>query len=231
MGVAVESLAVERGHEIVTRFNRRQPLQMAAQLSAADVGIDFTLPDAASSHIEVCIRAGIPVVVGTTGWYEGLTRIKELVRCEQGAVLYSPNFSLGIQLTRHALRAAIQLLNHLPDYDVAIHEVHHTRKVDQPSGTAINLAETILEGLQRKSRWAADAKGDPRTLGITSQRVGTVFGRHEVIMDSPADQMTISHHAKSRAGFAAGAITAAEWICDRTGLFTLEDMLSDWASA
>ena len=231
MGHAVESLAVAGGYEIVARFNRRQPLRDDSMLSNANVAIDFSLPDAAVANIEICVHAAIPVVVGTTGWFDQLPRVRELVNSKAAAVLYSPNFSLGIQLVDQALRAAAKLLNQMPEYDVAVHEVHHTRKVDRPSGTAIKLADTVLENLNRKSRWAASANGDPQVLETTSLRVGATIGRHEVIMDSPVDVVTFTHQAKSRRGFAMGALKAAEWIQGKTGLLTLEDMLSEWAAS
>ena len=231
MGSAVESLAAAGGHEIVARFNRRQPLRDGSLLSNANVAIDFSLPDAAVANIETCVHAAVPVIVGTTGWFDQLPRVRELVNSKASAVLYSPNFSLGIQLVEQALRAAAKLLNQMPEYDVAVHEVHHTRKIDRPSGTAIKLADTVLKNLNRKTRWAASASGDPQVLETTSLRVGATIGRHEVIMDSPVDVVTFTHQAKSRRGFAMGALKAAEWIQGKTGLLTLEDMLSEWAAS
>lgn len=230
MGVAVESFAASHGHDIVARINRQRPLSGPELLADADVAIDFSLPHVAASHVKTCVVAHVPVVVGTTGWYDDLPQIENLVRLNRSAVLYSPNFSLGVQLMSHVLETAAKLLNHLPEYDVAIHEVHHTGKVDRPSGTAIKLADTILENLQRKSRWECAKSEGPHTLEITSTRVGSVFGDHEVIIDSLNDQLTVTHLAKSRSGFAIGAIKAAEWIIGKTGLFTLEDMLSDWTA-
>ena len=228
MGSAVESLLAAHGHTLVARFNSNNPLSSTAQLESADVAIDFSLPLLAPRHIDVCLESRVPVVVGTTGWHQELSRIRSKVTRADGALLYSPNFSLGVQLLTQAVSTLSELLNQLPDYDVAIHEVHHTGKLDRPSGTAIKLAETIIDRLHRKSEWGEAGEVSPEILEVSSSRTGTVYGRHSIRIDGPADQITLTHEAKSRTGFALGALKAAEWLPGRTGLFTLEDMLTDW---
>ncbi len=234
MGMAVQRLARERGHEIAAVFNRDSPITDALSELAADVAIDFSLPSAAPVNIEECARRGLPVVVGTTGWYDSLPRIRPVVDSLGGSLLYSPNFSLGIALLTAAIRGLLPILDRLPDLDVNIHETHHVRKVDSPSGTALHLAGVITGGLERKSRIQAEAihgkiAGD--TIHVTSTRAGSVVGVHEIEVDGPHDHLTLSHQAKSRAGFALGALIAAEWLPGRTGVFTLEDMLDDWIAA
>ncbi|MFQ5571668.1 MAG: 4-hydroxy-tetrahydrodipicolinate reductase [Rhodothermales bacterium] len=234
MGQAVEALAGERGHEIVARFNASNPLLEAdtvAALNGADVVIDFSLPDLGAAHIERYCAWNRPAVIGTTGWYDALDRVRAWVAEREAAVLYAPNFSLGVALLARALHGLVPLLEHLPEYDVALHEAHHTGKVDSPSGTALLLADVLLDGLSRKTRLDAETQHrriDPEALHVTSTRLGHVVGMHTVYLDSPFDEITLAHQAKNRQGFAFGALKAAEWLPGRQGLFTLDDLLADW---
>ncbi len=231
MGSAVAASATSRGHEISQRFNRDNPVTEAALKRKPDVVIDFTQPAITVQNIEAYCRTNVPAVVGTTGWYDEINDVRRLVDQHNAAVLYSPNYSLGIQLVLQALRAMAPLLNKLPEFDMALHELHHTAKIDSPSGTAINLATEIVENIERKHKWGGHTTPhDPLQLEVSATRLGHVFGQHRVIIDSPADNILLEHTAKSRDGFALGAVRAAEWIQGRTGLFTLEDMLSDWFS-
>ncbi|HEX7070767.1 MAG TPA: dihydrodipicolinate reductase C-terminal domain-containing protein, partial [Rhodothermales bacterium] len=175
----------------------------------------------------------IPAVVGTTGWYASLDDVRRLVAERQASLLYAPNFSLGIALVVRALRGMMPLLDRLPEYDAFVHEVHHVRKVDSPSGTALLLGQTLIDGLARKSRIETETQHgriDPQALHVTSSRAGTVFGEHAVGFDSRFDRIAIRHEAKGRDGFAFGAIRAAEWLVGRKGLFTLDDVLADWTT-
>ncbi len=230
MGAAVEALAPAQGHTVIARFNRTHPLTSSDQLREADVAIDFSVQDAVVEHLRICCEARIPAIVGTTGWQNDLPEVANTVSRLGAAVLHSPNFSLGVQLMLHATRAMGRLLHQLPEYDVALHEVHHTGKKDRPSGTALQLAQILLDDLPYKTAWGMPGNFAPDKLEIATTRVGTVFGRHTVILDSPQDQVVIVHEAKNRDGFAMGALKAAEWIPGRQGLFTLQDMLSDWFS-
>ncbi|MFB3132416.1 MAG: 4-hydroxy-tetrahydrodipicolinate reductase [Rhodothermales bacterium] len=231
MGRAVEALAFERGHGVVARFNTQYPLAAAEDVSAlhgADVVIDFSLPALALGHINRYCQWNQAAVVGTTGWYEGLDQVRTWVAESETALLYAPNFSLGVALLTRALRGLVPLLERLPEYDVAVHEAHHTGKVDSPSGTALLLARVLLDGLSRKTRLETETQHqpiDPRALHVTSSRLGSVFGEHTVYLDSPFDAITLSHQAKNRRGFAFGALKAAEWLPGRHGLFTLDDLL------
>ncbi len=234
MGQAVEALARERGHDVVARFNARHPLAAArgiAALHGADVAIDFSLPTLALDHVNLYCRWNQPAVIGTTGWYDALDRVRAWMAQSEAAVLYAPNFSLGVALVLRALRALGPMLDRLPEYDVAVHETHHTGKVDSPSGTALLLAKALLDDLARKTRLETETQHqpiDPDALHVTSSRFGSVFGEHTVYLDSPFDQITLAHQAKNRQGFAFGAVKAAEWLPGRKGLFTLDDLLEDW---
>ncbi len=229
MGQAVEELSLLRGHKIVRRFNQANPVSESALECNPDVVIDFTQPKVAVSHITSYCATHVPVVIGTTGWYDRISEVRSLVKSCNGAVLYSSNFSLGIQLLLHALQALGSILDQLPEFDVAIHELHHSAKLDSPSGTAINLADQLIRILRRKIEWDRPSTPyDSSKLEIASTRIGHVFGQHRIMIDGPADHIILEHTAKGRDGFAQGAVRAAEWIQGHTGLFTLEDMLAEW---
>ncbi|PSQ90146.1 MAG: 4-hydroxy-tetrahydrodipicolinate reductase [Bacteroidetes bacterium QS_8_64_10] len=233
MGQAVERLAPERDHEIAARFNTDRPLTDAdpGALDDVDLVIDFSLPDVALEHIELYCEWNQPAVIGTTGWYDHLGDVQGWVDEHEASLLYAPNFSVGVALLRRGLRAVLPLLDELPEYDAYVREMHHRRKADSPSGTALMLADEVLAGLARKSDVDIEAQHTPvaeNVLHVSSTRTGDVFGEHDVGFDSAFDHLKLSHRAKSRAGFAFGAIKAAEWLRGRQGLFTLEDVLEDW---
>lgn len=234
MGRAVEALVDAGGsHQIVARFDERRPLldlRDPDELQGADVVVDFSAPDVALDHIHRYCFWGIDAVIGTTGWYDDLPRVEEWVEEGQNGLLYAPNFSLGVAALVRALRGALPLLDRLAEYDPYVHEVHHIGKVDSPSGTALLLANTVLDGLARKHRLAVETQHgriDPAELHVTSTRAGAVFGEHTVGFDSEVDQITLRHVAKGREAFASGALRAAEWLRGRTGLFTLDALLAD----
>lgn len=234
MGQAVEA-AVARGgrHAIVARFDAAHPLldlRDPDELNGADLAIDFSAPDVALDHLHRYCFWGLDAVVGTTGWYGDLDKVRDWVEEGQNGLLYAPNFSLGVAALVRALRGALPLLERLDEYDPYVHEVHHTGKVDSPSGTALMLADELLRGLSRKERVEAEAQHGriaPEALHVSSTRAGAVFGEHTVAFDSPYDQLQFRHAAKGREAFAAGAVRAAEWLHGRTGLFTLDDLLAD----
>jgi len=233
MGQAVEAVALERGHTIAARFNADQPLPTdeRASVDGADVAIDFSLPHTAREHLQYYCEAGQPAIVGTTGWYDALDDVRSWVDANEASVLYAPNFSLGVALLVRALKGVLPLLDDLPEYDAFVHEIHHTNKVDSPSGTAEMLGDTIIDGLHRKTHQDVEAQHgtiDSKALHVSSTRAGKVFGEHTVGFDSAFDQVTLRHVAKGREGFAYGAVRAAEWLVQgRKGLFTLDDMLDD----
>ncbi len=229
MGEAVEACARSHGHAIIERFNRKNPVTEVALGCNPDVVIDFTQPEVVLSHINRYCKTNTAAVIGTTGWGDKIEDVRNLVSSHEATMLYSSNYSLGIQILRQALDALGPLLDELPEFDVAVHELHHTAKLDSPSGTAISLAAQLVETLQRKHRWGTPSTPyDPSQLEVVSTRLGHVFGQHRVMIDGPADHITLEHTAKNRGGFALGAVRAAEWIQGRTGLFTLQDMLAEW---
>ena len=239
MGEAVAALAADRGHEIVARFDERldahPPLpdtpSRPEALASAEVAVDFTLPDAALENIGRYCRWGLPAVIGTTGWYDRLDEARALASRYDAAILYAPNFSIGVALLARAVRSVLPLLDKLPEYDMAVHEVHHTGKADSPSGTALMLGDLILDGIERKRHMAPETQHGriaPHALHVTSSRLGGAVGKHEVAFDSPFDRLAFQHEAKNRRGFAFGAVRAAEWLPGRKGFFSLDDLLAEW---
>ncbi len=230
MGKAVEKYALSRGHRIIQRFHEADPVTASALECAPDVAIDFTQPQAAIPNIARYCEAGIPAVIGTTGWYDRLSDVHGLVRHHKATIFYSSNYSMGIQLLLEALHGLVPLLDKLPEFDVSVHEFHHLAKLDSPSGTAISLANVLVENMQRKHTWSelSASDRDPNQLSVVATRLGHVFGKHQIVIDGPADHIVLEHTAGSRAGFALGAVRAAEWIQGRTGCFTMKDMLSEW---
>ena len=233
MGQAVEAVAAERGHRVVARFDAETPLLDARDdqaLNGADVVVDFSVPAVALDQIHRYAFWGVDAVVGTTGWTDSLDKVRRWVEEGQSGLLWAPNFSLGLALVLRAVEGVLPLLDRLDEYDVAVHEAHHTGKLDSPSGTALRLAEALLAGLGRKTHVETETQHgaiDPAALHVTSQRVGRVLGEHTVTLDSDVDQIEIVHTAKSRRAFALGAVRAAEWVRGRQGLFTLDDMIEE----
>ncbi len=233
MGQEVARLAEDEGHEVVATLGRDSELSVVA-LADAHAAIEFTLPEAAPDVLVQLAATRVPVVSGTTGWSQHLDRVRRAVDSHGSALLHAPNFSLGVAVFRRWVAVAARALGGLPGYDVALHEVHHTGKLDAPSGTARLLAETILEATDEKDRWAlfpADGSEgdalDPRVLRVSAARVGQVPGTHEVVFDGPDDQVFLRHTARNRRGFARGALEAARWLQGRQGVFTLDDLLDD----
>lgn len=237
MGQAVEALAGQHGHDIAARFDIDKPLLDADSLAAldgAEVVVDFSHPDVALAHMERYCAWNVTAVIGTTGWYDDLDQVKHWVDESEAALLYAPNFSVGVALMVRALRSVGPLLEQLPEYDPFVHEVHHARKADSPSGTALMLAGELLERLSRKTRIETETQHgliDAEALHVSSTRAGDVFGQHVVALDSSFDHITFRHEAKNRQGFAFGALKSAEWLIGRQGLFTLDDVLEEWLGA
>lgn len=233
MGGEVVALAREEGHDVVAVLGPDAELTGEA-LAGAEAVVEFTLPEAAPDVLVSLAATGVPTVSGTTGWYAHLPRVSEAVTAHGSALLYAPNFSLGVALFRRWVAGVARALDGLPDYDVALHETHHADKVDAPSGTARLLAETVLGATETKDRWelfpGEGGEGtalDPRVLRVSAARVGAVPGTHDLILDGPDDQILLRHTARSRRGFARGALEAAAWLRGRRGVFTLDDLLDD----
>ena len=226
MGHIIEQVARQRGHQIVCTIDKDNQADFAsAAFASADVAIEFTMPAVAVDNYRRAWAAGVPVVSGTTGWTAQLPAIRREV--EQGGytLFWSSNFSLGVNIFFELNRHLAQLMNRFPNYEPSLTEIHHTEKKDAPSGTAITLAEGILAELPRKEKWVLGAKTSDSELPIEAIRQGQVPGTHTVRYDSDEDCITITHEAKSRAGFALGAVLAAEFVKGRKGFFTMHDML------
>lgn len=221
MGKAIEKIAIDRGHEIVLRKTRQSGFE---GLEHADVAIDFSIPDAAVSNISVCFATHVPIVCGTTGWLQHFEDMTALCKASDGTFIYGSNFSLGVNLFFELNRQLAQLMSKFDQYDVHMEEIHHTQKLDSPSGTAITLAQDILPHCG-KSKWVLT---NPKAyeLHIEAKRIEHVPGTHTVIYDSEIDSIEIKHTAHSREGFALGAVLAAEYISDKKGIFTMKDVLS-----
>lgn len=231
MGKIIEKIALERGHTIVLKTGKSNSAELTAEnLRQADLAIEFSTPGTAVSHIKSCFEAGIPVIVGTTGWYDQMEYVAEQCRQHKGAIFHASNFSLGVNLFFRLNKTLAALMNPYPEYDVTMEEIHHVHKLDSPSGTAITIADGILASLDRKTSWK-DYEGSARgyipegELAIVSKRIGEVPGTHSVTYKSAVDQITITHEAFSRHGFALGAVIAAEWMKGKTGIFGMNDLL------
>ena len=225
MGREIEQIARNRGHEIVSIIDvdNQQDFESEA-FRSADVAIEFTVPSVAVQNYRKCFAAGVPVVSGTTGWLEHLPEIKEA--CNQGQTFfYASNFSLGVNIFFALNRYLARIMNDFPAYEVKMEEVHHIHKLDAPSGTAITLAEDILEELDRKTGWVEGREAASDELGITAIRRDEVPGIHTIEYESDVDTIRITHDAKSRKGFALGAVVAAEFTYGKKGFLTMKDML------
>ncbi|MGN0907738.1 MAG: 4-hydroxy-tetrahydrodipicolinate reductase [Bullifex sp.] len=238
MGRKIYEKAVLSSHEVVsvTDSFSSDPMVTAREITAEGIGvadcvIDFSSPDAAVGNIMKYVDIGVPAVIGTTGWTGRLDEVRKYVMGKNGAILWSGNFSIGVAATLKIVSFASALMNALPSYDAAVFETHHRMKADSPSGTALMLAGEVVRNLDRKSTVDAECQhskiGDD-VLHLSSLRVGSVPGTHEVIFDSDVDTITIRHEARSRDGFATGAVRAAEWLTeeDRKGLFSMDDFIN-----
>ena len=267
MGHMIERIALDRGHEISVIIDADNLADIDSKaFRKSDVAIEFTRPDTAVNNLLRCFSAGVPVVCGTTGWLDSLDAVKAVCESGKGALLYSSNFSIGVNIFEAVSRYLAGIMNAYPQYTPSMEEVHHIHKLDHPSGTAITIAEELIAASDKVDRWAepAESPSDPEnpqhsaedaspkpesqeadnqdstTLFISHRREGEVPGIHTVTWDSPQDTITISHSAKSREGFALGAVLAAEWLAEKckkfsvgpikigsgeTGFFTMKDML------
>jgi 4-hydroxy-tetrahydrodipicolinate reductase len=227
MGKEIEQAAIERGHTISQTFSSEYPFGPDSTLEA-DVAIEFSKPELAIKHMEHCLNKCIPVVVGTTGWAEMLSDIESKVKEHQGSLLHASNFSLGVHLFWDMSRKLAQLMNGRMDYKASIEETHHTEKVDQPSGTAITTAEELIGQQKNYTEWRLTGKdlSENHILPIISKRIPHVPGTHKIKYESTIDQLSLTHEAKNRKGFALGAVIAAEWLKDKKGTYTMSDIIN-----
>lgn len=225
MGREIETIALERGHEIVLKIDKDNATAITkADLQKGDVSIEFSTPHTVTGNIKKAIDAGLPIVVGTTGWYDNFEEIKKYCDSKNGALFHATNFSLGVNLFFKVNKHLAGLMNKYPGYDVEMEEIHHIHKLDKPSGTAITLANQVLEKMERKKRWSITEK-DPSTLFIKDVREGEVPGTHIIKYTSPIDDIEIMHKAHNRKGFALGAVIAAEFLAGKKGIYTMEDIV------
>ena len=226
MGKIIERIALERGHEIVSviDIDNREDFQSEA-FRSADVAIEFTTPHIALQNYDEAFRAGVAVVSGTTGWTEHLEEVKANVEKNNHTLFWSSNFSLGVNIFMTLNSYLAKMMNQFPDYNVEMTEIHHTQKLDAPSGTAITLAEGILGNLDRKMVWVKDTENNSDELAIKSIRDGEVPGIHTIRYESAVDSIEITHDAKSREGFALGAVVAAEFTAGKKGFLGMGDLL------
>jgi 4-hydroxy-tetrahydrodipicolinate reductase len=223
MGKTIERVALERGHQIAGKIDvdNLQDLETAQ----ADVAIEFSHPDAAFNNVQKCIHRNIPVVCGTTGWLDRKPEIENLTRQKGSAFFYASNYSLGVNIFFKLNEQLARMMRPFEAYDVSIDEVHHAQKKDAPSGTAITLAEGVLQNLDRKKKWTKGAADGADDLGIQSFRIDDVPGTHVIKYTSRIDDIEIRHTAHTREGFALGAVMVAEWIQDRKGVLNMDDFL------
>jgi 4-hydroxy-tetrahydrodipicolinate reductase len=235
MGREIERVLTQRGHEVGLVIDVDNTADLNAdKMAGIDVAIEFTTPDTAPGNIRRCLEIGVPVVCGTTAWTAHLPEMEKLCRERGGSFFYASNYSIGVNVAFELNRRLAAMMNRFPEYDVTVEEVHHTAKKDAPSGTAIVMADDIVAALDRKTRWVSGCPTtgafDPAELEVVSVRRGVAPGTHTVTYESPVDEITLTHNIKSRAGLAAGAVSAAEFLANevaagRKGVYTMADLL------
>ena len=226
MGREIERLLVERGHGVglIVDADNRGDLD-AAHLAGIDVALEFTTPETAYRNIRTCIECGVAAVSGTTGWTDRLDELKTRCKERGGAFFYASNYSLGVNLLFRLNRQLAEMVGRVGGYDVRIEEVHHTQKKDAPSGTAITLAEGIISEIGRKTGWVNEPSDDLSQIVVTSLREGAVPGTHTVTYESDDDRIELKHTIKNRRTLALGAVVAAEFLCGKKGVYTMDDLL------
>jgi len=221
MGQEIEKIATSRGHEIVIKKDAGDSID----ITKADVAIDFSIPTSAFKNISNCLENNVPVISGTTGWLEKYTEAVNLCKEKKGAFIYASNFSVGVNIFFELNKQLAKMMSNLEDYTISMEEIHHTKKLDAPSGTAITLAEGIIENTS-KENWKLGTEISETNIPIEAKRIPDVPGTHTVWYSSEVDTIEIKHTAHNRKGFALGAVIAAEWIIGKTGVFTMKDVLN-----
>ncbi len=227
MGKAIEEVALQRGHEIVIKIDQPNLQEFTKDnMAKAEAAIEFTSPHTAYANVKSCIEFGVPIVCGSTGWTERLDEMKNICAANNGSFIYSSNYSVGVNIFFEVNKKLAALMAPHSAYEVIMEETHHTQKKDAPSGTAITLAEQILEQVKRKNKWVNELSNHPEDLEIISQRIDPAPGTHSIKYSSVIDDIEIIHTAHNRQGFATGAVLAAEFIKDKKGFFTMKDVLN-----
>ena len=222
MGKVIEKIAISRGHDVILKIDKDTD---PYDITTVDVAINFSTPDSAVENIQIALENGVPVISGTTGWLSEMDSIKAVCNAHNGAFIYASNFSLGVNIFFELNKHLAKLMKNLTDYSVDLEEIHHTQKLDAPSGTAITLAEGIIENSAYDS-WGLAPLNDTHKLEITCKRIDAVPGTHTINYDSEVDRISLTHTAHNREGFGLGAVVAAEWIVGKTGVFTMNDVLN-----
>lgn len=221
MGKEIEQIALQRGHNIVLKINDNKTYD----LSNADVAIDFSTPDSAFQNITNCFKNNVPVVSGTTGWLENYEKAVAICNEYKSGFIYASNFSLGVNIFFEINKKLAKMMSQVNGYDISMKEIHHTKKLDAPSGTAITLAEGIIENTGYKN-WELEKKSNNEIIPIHAKRIPDIPGTHSIIYNSEVDAIEIKHTAHSRKGFALGAIVAAEWLQHKSGVYSMKDVLN-----
>lgn len=229
MGRMIESTCLERGHEVALIIDKANHNELNTKhLKHIDAAIDFSTPDSAFDNIMTCIEANTPIVSGTTGWLDKKLEVENACKANNASFLYASNFSIGVNLLFVMNQKLASLMNGFDNYQCNIEETHHIQKLDAPSGTAISLADDILKNIQRLDNWKLNENTEIKQtdLPITAIREGEVTGKHTITYDSDVDTISLSHEAKNRKGFALGAVMAAEYLKNKKGIYTMQDMLA-----
>jgi 4-hydroxy-tetrahydrodipicolinate reductase len=221
MGKEIEKIAISRGHEVLIK----KDVDALIDITSVDVAIEFSVPDAAFNNISNCIKNNVPVISGTTGWLDKYEDAVSLCKKEKGAFMYASNFSLGVNVFFELNKQLAKMMRNLEDYTISMEEIHHTKKLDAPSGTAITLAKGIIEN-SSKENWELGENTSKENIPIVAKRIPDVPGTHTILYTAEVDSIKIKHTAHSRKGFALGAIIAAEWILGKTGVFSMKDVLN-----
>ena len=226
MGKEIEKIALDHKHEIVARIDSNKDWNTySKEISMAEVAIEFSTPNTVISNIQRCFEINLPIVVGTTGWNEQFDTLKKYCLDHKKSLIFGSNFSVGVNLFFHLNEMFAKDMSKYPDYKASMEEVHHTQKLDAPSGTAISLADILTENIDLLKSWQKQESSDPSILGIESKRIDPTPGTHNIKFTSDIDEIELIHTAKSRAGFAKGAVYAAEWISGKKGWFEFKDIL------
>lgn len=225
MGKVIEKIAISRGHDLtVTIDNKKEWTEKSNLLDSVDIAIDFSTPENIMENIDECFKRNIPLVVGTTGWYNEIDSLKEMCNSTNNSFLWASNFSIGVNIFFKINQELAKLMNKYDNYEIKLEEIHHTAKLDAPSGTAISLANDIIESIERKNKWVLGGSTNQEDLSINSKRIDPVPGTHSIKYESEIDKIEIIHTAKSREGFALGAVIGAEWLINKKGWYEFKEV-------
>ena len=228
MGKEVEAIALSRGHTIILKVSSENATTYSVEeLKKADVAIEFSTSEAVVRNINKCFEASVPIIVGTTGWHKNLDEVIQKCNKKNQTLFHASNYSIGVNLFFKLNEYLAKLMNKYPDYNASMEEIHHVHKKDSPSGTAITLANKIVENLEKKLKWVNESASEENELEIVSKRIDEIPGTHTVTYGSEVDEISITHIAHSRKGFALGAVIAAEWTKGKKGIFGMDDLMDN----